>query len=787
MMALFGLFLTMSAALVLGVGMAEAYRTYPLIQLDRLNAQGAVVARSLQPYIHAGVPLDQVSGFEPLTRPLMSSSRDLKSVEVFDASEKAVLATRKRNPIEARREDGAWVHRSDELGDTFDAVYEVSLPLSSRFETVGQLKLVMSQAFVRQKIAGTFLRVAEASGGLLVFCLGAVALALRLRPKKSRWILSLGFSLGVMAVSGVLITEMVQLYSQGIVAKTAALAASLGQRLQAPMDLGLELTDFDGLDTTFRGYRELNPEISGISLVRGETVLIHTNAAKVGTVAEHDDAAFEQSWDLENPWQDGSEALTLTIAVPKRMVYASLWGACKNLLALFIALILVSRLLLGLLMVSTAGAQEGQPTTAAEIQKIQVVHTVTVLMEGLCLPVMATWLAEVLGRQGMGPGAVSWIFTAFFAGYAFILIPAGHIARRWGAKTTLLIGVGCAVVGWVGLSLASDYYSLMLLRALAGAGQGLSLIGVQTALLNLSDPEQKTKNLSLMVLGYQTGMISGTVFGSLLALYVSVEMVFDVAALLGLLNLWLGKRSLRVTSSSSQSADPVSADPAPTDSVVGGQPARRKASWQDMLKDRGLISTALLIGIPTKAVISGLVFFGLPLTLSRLEFSADEIGQILMLYSVGVLLSNLSAGRVVTILGGTRRALLVGMGLAACSLLVLAAGSSGSTVAGSPPMLRALLWVCGAWGLGVGHGWIHAPALSHVAGSPSAHRLGVAEVSSVFRFLERVGSMAGPILAGLWVGLGGMLFGVSALLVLMLAAIFAVLSRAQVGAVEAGP
>ena len=776
MVTLFGLFLTVSLGLVLGVGMAEAYRTYPLIQMDRLNAQGAVVARSLQPYIHAGVPLDQVSGFEPLTRPLMSSSRDLKSVEVFDTSEKTVLATRRRDPIQIEQADDTLRALGDELGGMFEAVYEINLPLSSRFEAVGSLKLIMSQAFVRQQIEGAFRRVAGLSGAILVLCLGIVAGALRWRPQKSRWILSLGFSLGMMAVSGVLITELIQLYSQGIVAKTAAMAASLGQRLQAPLDLGLDLTDFDGVDETFRDYRELNPEISGISLVQGQTVLIHTDADKVGTVVDSDEAAYEKSWALDHPWRDESEPLTLIVSVSKRVVYASLWGACKNLLALFIALTLVSRLLLGLLIaLTTGGEHQGRRTRAAEIQKIQVLFTVTVLMEGLCLPVMATWFTEVLGRQGMGPSAVSLVFTAFFAGSALILIPAGRIALRWGPKATMLIGVVCAIIGWVGLSLTPGYYGLIFLRALAGAGQGLSLIGVQTALLGLSTPAQKTKNLSLMVLGYQTGMISGTAFGSLLALYTSVEVVFYVAALLGLSNLWFGKRSWSAAPEQAENHDGGS-EPVPA----------RESAWKDILKDRGLVATAFLIGIPTKAVASGLVFFGLPLILSQLEFSPDEIGQILMLYSVGVLLSNLSAGRAVKMLGGTRRALLLGMGLAAFSLLVLALGSSESFTADSSAILRAFLLVCGAWGLGVGHGWIHAPALSHVTGSPSAHQLGVAKVSSMFRFLERVGSMTGPILAGLLVGLGGPSFGFVALLVLVLAVLFGVLSRVKSDAVEAG-
>ncbi|MEM1181091.1 MAG: MFS transporter [Acidobacteriota bacterium] len=759
--AVFALFLFAALGLVLAIGVAEAHRTYPLLQLQRLEAQGGVVAGVLESHLSAGIPLDQISGFEPLTRPLMHSSPDLEGIEALGRSQELVFATRRLEPDPAPSALGEGDRTAP--GNAQETL-EAELPLRTRFEAVGNLRLLMSQGSVGRAIEKTLEGVARSTVLFGALALAFVAVALRLRPQKSRLIFTTSFTLCLLAVSAVLFGGLVELYSRGVAAKTEALVASLGKRLGAPMDLGLRLEDLSGLDETLRSYLLEHGEIEAIRLVDGETVLLHSDPARVGTEARPRKWTFESSFLLRT---QNAESLELVFVVPKTAIYKKLWGASKNLIALFVALMLISRLPLALLisLAKSAWRSDGRKSGHSEIPKVQILQTFTVLMEGLCLPVMATWLASSLAGQGWGAGAVSLVFTAFFAGHALILLPAGRFARRFGAQPLILAGTSCAVIGWLGLCFSPGFASLVLLRALGGVGQGLCLIGSQTALLSLSRPDNKTRNLSFLVLAYQTGMISGTAFGSLLAHYAAVDVVFYVAALLGLLNLWLGKRFLRLPVSHSPRA-PQGAAPATAPSDP------RNTPWKTLLKDRGLMLPAVCVGIPTKVVAAGFIFFSLPLTLSQQGFSADGIGQVLMLYAVGVLLSNLTAGRAEQRLGGTRPVLMLGMGLAALSLGLLALGSVEALGCDLPSTLRTALVVLGAWGLGAGHGWIHAPVLSHVATSPSARRLGAAEVSSAFRFLERLGSVAGPVLAGVLLGIGGVAYGVAALAVLVLAWFF---------------
>jgi hypothetical protein len=50
--------------------------------------------------------------------------------------------------------------------------------------------------------------------------------------------------------------------------------------------------------------------------------------------------------------------------------------------------------------------------------------------------------------------------------------------------------------------------------------------------------------------------------------------------------------------------------------------------------------------------------------------------------------------------------------------------------------------------VGLAHGFINAPVVTHVAHSELAGRIGATPVTATYRFLERVGHIAGPFVVG---------------------------------------
>ena len=140
-----------------------------------------------------------------------------------------------------------------------------------------------------------------------------------------------------------------------------------------------------------------------------------------------------------------------------------------------------------------------------------------------------------------------------------------------------------------------------------------------------------------------------------------------------------------------------------------------------------------------------MIAFALPLVLAHQLVPQEDIGQIVMFYPIGILLMSLMVARIVDKLGQPRKALIVGtmVGSLAVAATGLAAGALG--IAGSTTTVSLLL-IFGLLVLGLAHGMINAPIVTYVASSNIAEQLGRSTISSAYRFVERFGHMAGPII-----------------------------------------
>src|SRR5205085_6087471 len=83
----------LSVALLCYIGYGEARRTYPTIELDRVAAEGEVVARAMEAFTLAGLPLAQFPGFDAVTTPILDSDPSLAAIYVTDTRGQVVLTS----------------------------------------------------------------------------------------------------------------------------------------------------------------------------------------------------------------------------------------------------------------------------------------------------------------------------------------------------------------------------------------------------------------------------------------------------------------------------------------------------------------------------------------------------------------------------------------------------------------------------------------------------------------------------------------------------------------------
>jgi len=233
------------------------------------------------------------------------------------------------------------------------------------------------------------------------------------------------------------------------------------------------------------------------------------------------------------------------------------------------------------------------------------------------------------------------------------------------------------------------------------------------------------------VYGYNGGMIAGGAIGALLAVYMGPRLVLLSGAAIAALNLAFVLAFLRVEAGAGPAAGVAAVE-------------RLSATLGQCLQDREFLRTTVLVGIPSKAVLTGVTVFAAPLLLARLGFLPEDIGQILMFYAGGVLLSSRNVAKLVDRTGSAGGVLIVGVLGSGIGLVVL--GLAG--LAASWPLVAPVVPVLGLFILGLAHGCINAPVVTHIGSTQVAGRLGGTVAGSLYRFLERAGHVSGPIVVG---------------------------------------
>jgi predicted MFS family arabinose efflux permease len=369
-----------------------------------------------------------------------------------------------------------------------------------------------------------------------------------------------------------------------------------------------------------------------------------------------------------------------------------------------------------------------------------------VFIEHLTYPFLPQFMHEAAVASGYPGAAASVPFTAYYLMFALSLVPAGHLAERCGERAMMWGGLLLAGAGLGLLALPLDFALVVLARAVCGVGQGALFIGVQSYILAMAPAGKKTQGAAIIVWGFQGGMIAGMALGSLLVARLGPAGVFGLAGVIALLLAAYSASLVPAATRAAEASEPF------------GVSVRRLAhDMGRVLRDGEFLRTMLLVGIPAKAVMTGVVVFALPLFLTRLGFAQDDIGQVLIVYAIGVLVASTLVSRLVDRSGNTGKVLFCGTVLSGLGL-VLAGGVGWDDPGG---VAATLLLVAGVLVVGVAHGFINAPVVTHIAESPLAARIGAGAATAAYRFLERIGHVAGPIVVGQLF----LLFGQSALVV----------------------
>ena len=734
-----------SLMLLMYVGFGEAQRTFEQFHLEKLVTQGRVIQNAMETFLRPGLPMKQFVGFSQLTDPILASDDGIAGMTAFDRKGQAVFVSgdeplSELPPLSA---DAGLENGSFQLLRT-ESHYQVILHLRSRFEIAGHLAITMPRSVVSHRVRESFQPL------LIVALVLSIAFALfvtfggpRLSDKRTHW-LQIAYGLTFLTMAGFVIGTLVVLYSEGAQAKTKALADSLGQRLGPVVNFNLNIDEIHGLDRMFGDYKRLNPDITAAGLTVDGVVRIHTDPRYLGQPWIVGSRAYEYIVHLTP--EGGVRDIKVAVALPTKVVYRQIIRSVKNFTALFVASAFLAGLFLQLAgsvrsHASELGSAPGNSGSGsvrpidddAALNLVKPVFFMAVLLEHLNYAFLPQFMYEVVAASGLSEGYASTPFMAYYLCFALALIPAGHFAQYYSARPLMYVGLLLAGAGLTIMVFPVDFYSVVVARSLSGIGQGMLFIGVQSYILTLASPEKRTQGAAIIVFGFQGGMISGMAIGSLLVSYIGPAGVFTLS---GGIAYALAVYAMFVV----PDAPPATSD----HGRVGFTFGQLIGNLARVLRSFEFLKTMLLIGIPAKAVLTGVVIFALPLLLAQRDFAQEDIGQIIMVYAAGVVLASSYASRLVDKTGQTYAVLFWGTVISSIGLVLI--GLIDWTPLSAASTTATVVLIIGVAIVGMAHGFINAPVVTHVADSELATEVGASSLTATYRFLERLGHIAGPII-----------------------------------------
>ena len=729
-----------SLMLLLYVGYGDSKRTYEQIHIEKITTNGQLVQNSIEKFLRDGLPLKQYAGFNTLATPILESE-DVEKLAVYDQAGRMIFeAVDRSNKVLPELPAGILKLKQEVQVEYGDMYYQVIIPLRTRFEIVGSLVVSSKTEVVTKKLRDTFQPLMYLGLGLAAVFAAIFMFALPHLPRTRVPWLQIGYTISFVAMSAAVIYAIVGLYYDGVQGKSRASVVTLSQRLNDIVEFNLHFKDLDGMTRIFSEYMRLNAEINEAALIENGIIQIDSNASKVGRKWVSDPRNFEFNINLSRPNQQ-ERIVNLVVTVPKDVVVERVVRSVKNLAALFVA----SALLAGLFLQVAASLQNlratqslpdaAKPDSAsaesAALVMIKPIFFLAVFLDSLSYTFLPNFMQDAASAAGLSVGYASMPFTAYYLCFALSLLPAGNFAERFGPKLVILVGLLMAGASMAAMMMPMAIFELTILRGIAGLGQGALMIGVQAYILTVASPQKKTQGVAIIVFGFQGGLISGMALGSLLVNYLEASGVFMISGVIGLITIIYTLLRLPKVTIESQ--------------AVGGLSTSAHELVSDIkhvIASPEFVKTLLCVGIPAKAILTSTITFALPLLLVQYNYRSEDIGQIIMLYGLAVMAATVFASRLVDRTSNSEQVLFWGAILSGAGLVMMGFMSPAHLGNGQ---LGTSVMIAGTILVGFAHGFINAPVVTHVGQSELGTRIGAIPVTTSYRFLERAGHIAGPI------------------------------------------
>lgn len=744
-------------ALLLGLGVLLATLGFnALLSVSTLNtlatdlilsgyrSGGERLAGDIERGMRFGKPLNSYAGMREMLAELRQTFPGIRRVVVTDAGETPLYALPEAehgDPGDATfqreddREHGGVATQKTAHG------YRLTIPLRSR-SLAGHVFMDIDPALInaatRDYLRWSALMLAGACLVAGLILAGRLGLLTTARAER--------IDLGGMTKMLLVVIGLAQLlYCCGTLAlfdtfikqamrtKADILAEATGRDFEYLIHKGIDVPHLRGKEQALARLLAANPELAGAAL-------LDPDGKEIAIAGHVPDAALTVEKSLNSYWpsrfRQRREVLRLQLALRPQAITARIAALAldlgASLLISFLLLLELSKLL-GLIAQRSLPPEETRAATpgpggSLAVQALRAAGFVFFVgydMGISFIPLLARKLYEPL--FGLSETvAIGLPISAEMVSAGLALLFSGSFTQKYGWQKVFAAGTLAAALGLVAGGLAINLHMLILARIAAGFGFGLVLMAAQIGTLGKANAGA---GLASVFAGIFSGSICGSAAGAMLADHISFQSVLCIGGgmiPLALFTVLLGREPF------SPAAHPVKAN----DATQDPRPSMF-AGGMELLKDPRMHMVLVLVGIPAAICLTGFLHYLLPLRLANAHVDQSDIGRIFMLYGLCFITAGPLLGKWID-RRKDKSLFLTLTGLLSGITLLLAAKGDNLTGAAASVIT-----------LGLAQCLIAPASMLCILSLASAQKLGREKTASIYRGLERVGQVAGPVLFGL--------------------------------------
>jgi MFS transporter, DHA2 family, methylenomycin A resistance protein len=165
--------------------------------------------------------------------------------------------------------------------------------------------------------------------------------------------------------------------------------------------------------------------------------------------------------------------------------------------------------------------------------------------------VVNTALSSIGRSLHSGIAGMQWVISGYTTAFAAMILTAGALGDRIGAKRIFMSGFAIFTIASVGCALAPSTGWLIAARTVQGVGAAI-LVPTSLALLNhaYSDETQRGRAVGIWAGGASVALTAGPLAGGALIALIGWRSIFLVNLPLGLVGIWLTRRYANETTKS---------------------------------------------------------------------------------------------------------------------------------------------------------------------------------------------------------------------------------------------